>query len=1028
MAVLIDPLKAGALGDPTNSIGSDVADSVNALIAAAQAADASIISMQAGKSDTSHSHPLATNSSNGFMSSADKIKLDSLVASGSSDAYLLNRNNHTGSQDMSTITGLVQTLANKSDTNHVHPDATTTVSGFLSFSDKVKLNTVASGATVNQTDAYLLSRANHTGSQAISTITGLSTSLAAKANATHIHANATVTVAGFMSNTDKVKLDAVAAGATLNQTDAYLLDRSNHTGSQAIASVTGLQTALDNKSASNHGHSVATTSVAGFMSALDKTKLESVATNASANQSDTHLLSRANHTGTQAISTVFGLEIALAGKQPLLTAGSGITIDTATWTISSTGGGGGGTTDHSALVNRNAVDQHSINSITGLAGELAAKAAVSHSHTDASTTVSGFMSYTDKIKLESINAGATVNSTDAFLLGRGNHTGTQAISTVATLQSVLDGKQPLNTQLTNFGTVVANATIGIFKKTAANTWSFTTLLATDIPSLNTSKLTAGTLPVARGGTGADTLTGLVYGNGTSAFTAATSAQLVTTLGFTPLQQGGGTGQGSNKVYIGWHTAGDGLRLQVDSTDFGKDFPINITGNSATTTKLATAVTINGVSFDGSASITVPVSGSVATANALTTARAISITGDATWTVNFKGDAPVSGVLTLKNSGVTANTYRSVTVNSQGIVTAGTNPTTLAGYQISDAVALSGDQTISGNKTFSNQLTGGNVVAVQALISRPFGGEGGQLVLGYTTSGAIGGQANNTWNIDVDSTNRLRFFRLDASGNSLIAAYVREDTGEFNIDYGLSLAGLAGNKAPLSIVTRAAAPTALVDGDIWHTGNEFYLRLNGTSRTLIHNGNPTALASDVTQAQAEAGTDTARRWFTPQRVKQAIAAQAVGISDTRLTNAREWTAATVTNAQALNGADTSRYAWTPQRVHEVADSKKLAFGVATRATISTSITISSKLAERTRTMIDTSAGNVTVTLTPSLYGTGDVEELVKIYPTNVLTITASSGVISLPDGTSAASHTLTGVRGTLVLDYISATELRLSAIF
>ena len=40
--------------------------------------------------------------------------------------------------------------------------------------------------------------------------------------------------------------------------------------------------------------------------------------------------------------------------------------------------------------------------------------------------------------------------------------------------------------------------------------------------------------------------------------------------------------------------------------------------------------------------------------------------------------------THPNSGVQAGTYRSVTVNSQGHVTAGSNPTTLAGYGITDA--------------------------------------------------------------------------------------------------------------------------------------------------------------------------------------------------------------------------------------------------------------------------------------------------------------------------------------------------------
>ena len=38
------------------------------------------------------------------------------------------------------------------------------------------------------------------------------------------------------------------------------------------------------------------------------------------------------------------------------------------------------------------------------------------------------------------------------------------------------------------------------------------------------------------------------------------------LGFTPVQQGGGSGQAGNKVYIGW--SGSTLKAQVDSTDLG----------------------------------------------------------------------------------------------------------------------------------------------------------------------------------------------------------------------------------------------------------------------------------------------------------------------------------------------------------------------------------------------------------------------------------------------------------------------------
>jgi hypothetical protein len=50
------------------------------------------------------------------------------------------------------------------------------------------------------------------------------------------------------------------------------------------------------------------------------------------------------------------------------------------------------------------------------------------------------------------------------------------------------------------------------------------------------------------------------------------------LGFTPIQQGGGTSQSTNKLYIGW--APNQLRLQVDSTDFGATWPIDVSGFAA----------------------------------------------------------------------------------------------------------------------------------------------------------------------------------------------------------------------------------------------------------------------------------------------------------------------------------------------------------------------------------------------------------------------------------------------------------------
>lgn len=59
------------------------------------------------------------------------------------------------------------------------------------------------------------------------------------------------------------------------------------------------------------------------------------------------------------------------------------------------------------------------------------------------------------------------------------------------------------------------------------------------------------------------------------------------LPFQPVQQGGGTGQGTNKIYIGWNNTQ--LCLQIDSTNYSTTWPINIAGN-ATTASSAVAAT------------------------------------------------------------------------------------------------------------------------------------------------------------------------------------------------------------------------------------------------------------------------------------------------------------------------------------------------------------------------------------------------------------------------------------------------------
>ena len=72
--------------------------------------------------------------------------------------------------------------------------------------------------------------------------------------------------------------------------------------------------------------SAATTSAAGSMSSADKTKIDGIASGATANSSDATLLARANHTGTQAASTITGVKdqigIACSDETTNLTTGT----------------------------------------------------------------------------------------------------------------------------------------------------------------------------------------------------------------------------------------------------------------------------------------------------------------------------------------------------------------------------------------------------------------------------------------------------------------------------------------------------------------------------------------------------------------------------------------------------------------------------------------------------------------------------------------------------------------------------------
>lgn len=88
----------------------------------------------------------------------------------------------------------------------------------LTPEERLKLENIEEEATKNSSDAFLLSRENHTGTISMAYITDSNSRFAMTAN-------------------DRNKLDAVILDATKNDTDENLRDRSTHTGTQSADTI-----------------------------------------------------------------------------------------------------------------------------------------------------------------------------------------------------------------------------------------------------------------------------------------------------------------------------------------------------------------------------------------------------------------------------------------------------------------------------------------------------------------------------------------------------------------------------------------------------------------------------------------------------------------------------------------------------------------------------------------------------------------------------------------------------------------------
>ncbi len=262
--------------------------------------------------------------------------------------------------------------------------------------------------------------------------------------------------------------------------------------------------------------------------------------------------------------------------------------------------------------------------------------------------------------------------------------------------------------------------------------------------------------------------------------------------------------------------------------------INITGNAATATKLVTTKNINGVPFDGSTDITIPIIAdagaltgttlkSTVTASSLTSVGTIS-SGTISLTTNIKTSGTITaGAVTYPNihgtsgqvlsttgsgtltwttasgggSGVSSIGAISGTSNVNGATISGTTLTLTPANETNGGILTTGTQTIAGAKTFSNTVTFNPDITVNAItIGRGGGNNDNNTSLGIfglyrnttginnTTLGAYASELNTSGSYNtVIGTHALSYNTIGSFNTAIGVTSLGYNTGQQNTAVG-----------------------------------------------------------------------------------------------------------------------------------------------------------------------------------------------------------------------------------------------------
>ena len=226
---------------------------------------------------------------------------------------------------------------------------------------------------------------------------------------------------------------------------------------------------------------------------------------------------------------------------------------------------------------------------------------------------------------------------------------------------------------------------------------------------------------------------------------------------------------------------------------------NITGGN-----ILGGANVNATTHTGT---TVSVTGNITGGNVLFGAGIVSGTGNITAT-NLTGTLQTAAQTNITSVGTLSSLSVSGTATVGNVSTIGTVSAT---GNITGGNVLFGSGIVSGtgNITGGNISTAGTVIAASNfIINAPSpSAEGAQIVMAWANISGLTGQANSTWNIDVDGpTNpNLRIFYQNAAGTTAVPVNISSATNTVSMIGSLS-------------VNSGAAVTAIINGATTGVGN------------------------------------------------------------------------------------------------------------------------------------------------------------------------------------------------------------------